>query len=325
MNSNEFVVSIADKTQMEHVLDLVVTQYSGIFASERYWNWRYFENPVAPVRLYTIVTGRNRIVAIQAVTSFDARIGQTRKGKLHLLTAAITHEDFRRRGLFRKLIEQVQKDLFKSEEDMGYTIPNPQSKKAFERFECWEKQQNFQWWIRLFPVRFSCFGKKREDLNIHQDSIHNHSLDPLGSSGNWFIDRKPDYINWRYGPDAPFSYRIDVAERSGSIVGYLITRPKIMMGLNLCVICDLVAESKDVFCKLLMHASRIASENRMKGAGLLLGKGLLNAVDLVSIGYVPVPELFARRDFPLFTCLGGSNLPNRQQDVFIMLGDTDLI
>lgn len=329
MNEHEFIIMEADSSHEAEIMELVASQYSGIVSSSEYWDWRYFKNRFGDVRIFCASDRSNRVIAMQAVTSFKASLGCRQSGKLHLLTAAVTHESFRRKGLFTRIIEHIQDELITSDSDIAFTIPNPISRKAFRQFERWELWRNLIWWVRFCPGPAWRVNRKMAAINIRPVSF---SDNPLNAAivrewypDCWIIDRSESYFKGRFGVEAPFAYRLDAADINGKTAGYLITASKRLMGLDLTVIADIAAESQEVMEGLLSHASQIAIESGKTGVGLLGYPEFIRSGLLLRLGYVPVPSWVTRRRFSLFLCRVHNRLQAVKPAYRIAIGDTDLI
>lgn len=329
MNEHNFIILEADSSHQAKIMELVASQYSGIVSSLEYWNWRYFKNRFADVRIFCASDRSNRVIAMQAVTSFNASLGCRQSGRLHLLTAAVTHESFRRKGLFRRIIEHIQNDLVISDSDIAFTIPNPISQKAFRRFERWEQWRNLTWWVRFCPgPARRCDGKMRV-INIRPVRFSDNPVSAAIVSewypDCWIIDRSERYLTGRFGVEAPFGYRLDVADINGKTAGYLITASKRLMGLDLTVIADIAAESQEVMGGLLSQANQIATESGKTGVGLLGYPEFVRNGLLLRRGYLPVSSWVTRRRFPLFLCRNHDRIQAEKPSYRIAIGDTDLI
>jgi len=132
----------------------------------------------------------------------------------HMLTGAMTSPHFRRRGLFRSLVQRIIQDLSNQGALMVYNFPTTCRSEDFEGFGV-EGERIF---VSLCRPLFGITGRGRHvDDRAERTNLGTSSLkleivsgqefhvggDELLNNANpalSFIDRSKQYLSWRYGP-----------------------------------------------------------------------------------------------------------------------------
>ncbi|MCD4652369.1 GNAT family N-acetyltransferase, partial [bacterium] len=318
---DSYRVEVADKNDKSAVLELIRSIYPESVIDEKYWEWRYYCNSVGEVNLYIVRDKLHDIVALQAVTSFSG-ISEEKSVVLHLLTAAVTHENHRRKGLFRKLITFIQNDLVVEKSAFAFTIPNELSTKAFSNFNGWSAIQEMKWWIK--PILSNIVSKSRESnsgfVEIETQIRKGFTIKSIPRSDIEAFDfslinteksktqllKSGSYLQWRYGEQSPYQYAFEVIERDNRFLGYIVLRKMNIKGVDLCLIADISATSPVVFRLLMLRATSIAFKNKLKGVGFISSTSNPLHKDLFINGFFPVPNWLTGRKFFLWAYTGES-------------------
>ena len=312
-------VDLASERDLPSILRLAATEYQPPVTSEAHWRWRYFDNPVAKAAVYVARNDAGAVVAMQPVSEYSMIARGTRR-RVQLLTGAITHRDYRRRGLFREIINRIEKDLGQQGDFFMYTFPNEMSAKGFRGFAGWHQRELLTLYVRplsLWNLRkhdvelpamtassCSMSNDQRADLTLKEidsfdmetDELLRRALGPDAM----YIHRSRKYLNWRYTSNPTAEYIIHTAEKDGKLDGYVVFRPKLLFGVRAGLIADLVASDRRVAFCLLRRAIRSARARQLSLLVLLCGSHNPNLSSLYANGFLRVPRHLLPRQFYLF-------------------------
>ena len=280
---------------------------------------------------------------MQAVSMYSMRI-DNEPHHAQILTAAFTAPEYRRRGLFRSLVEKIVQDLSQQETALLFTFPNKLSAKSFRRFAGWRESQLLSLFVRpLFRQSRSAASSDRrprmvldnaslgiqviarDQFLVGGDEILTHQ-----NAGLSFIDRSREYLNWRYNRTSTIEYNIFHAESGNEHNGYLVLKPTHIKGVPVGLVVDLAARSHLTANELLRAA---VMESRFWGLRMLVflvGRTNLYARALTLNGFVKLPTPISPRGFPVFTYdfrRGEKKMVRADTDMqwYLTWGDTDVV
>ena len=307
-------IDVATISDLPEILELASRKYGKPYNQSSFWKWRYFENPIARVNVYVVRTETNKIAAMQAVSMYSMRI-DNEPHHAHILTAAFTAPEYRRRGLFRSLVEKIVQDLWQQETALLFAFPNKLSAKGFRVFAGWRESRSLSLFVRpLFGQSRSAAPSDRsprmvldnpslgiqviarDEFLVGGDEILTHQQASLS-----FIDRSREYLNWRYNRTSTMEYDILHAESGNGHSGYLVLKPTHLKGVPVGLVVDLAARSHRTAHELLRAA---VMESRFWGLRMLVflvGRTNPYARALTMNGFVKLPTPILPRGFPLFT------------------------
>lgn len=342
-------VEIATLADLVSVLDLVSTQYHDPYNSEAYWRWRYFNNPVADVAIYVIRGERGQVVAMQPSSTYTMMANGS-VCRASFLTAAVTHPDYRRRGLFRKLVTRIAADLEQRGDSFIYTFPNETSVQGFRRFNGWQQRELLSLWVRPLwspnwlkpevhsaldiqpepPLQRERVGELVLDETPHLDASTEPLLHMAFSDRVAYIQRSCSYLEWRYANNPVSSYSIQQAWRGHELAGYVVVKVSRLYGLRAGLIADLVAVDRDAARALVRRAVQVAKQFQMQILAYLVGQYNPYRVALLRTSFLPVPNRFLPRHFYLYTypTVGPSHRKAatiREAPWHVTWGDTDVV
>jgi GNAT superfamily N-acetyltransferase len=319
MKTTDIKVGIATSEDLASILDLSSTEYSAPYNTEAYWRWRYLNNPVAEVKVYVARNDAGQVVAMQPVSAYPMRV----KGDIqraHLLTGAITHRDYRRQGLFRRLVQQIIADLHRSGDLFIYTFPNELSVQGFRRFDGWEQREVLTLYVRFvasrgwLPTRSqieqvlptaSLMPTRCGDLNIQEMNSFDGETTTLMDSA--FVDpcayilRSRAYLKWRYFSNPAARYAVYQAARAGELVGYLVSKTTWLYGLRSGLIIDLVAVNQEIARALVARAVLAAQRAGVQVMAYLIGRFNPYRKAFLYEKFLPVPPRVLPKRFYLYT------------------------
>jgi GNAT superfamily N-acetyltransferase len=313
-STERFEIDVATISDLPEILELASRKYGKPYNQSSFWKWRYFENPIARVNLYVVRTETNKLAAMQAVSMYSMRI-DNEPHHAHILTAAFTAPEYRRRGLFRSLVEKIVQDLSQHETALLFTFPNKLSAKSFRGFAGWRESQLLSLFVRpLFKQSRSAASSDRsprmvldntslgiqviaqDQFLVGGDEILTHQ-----NAGLSFIDRSREYLKWRYNRTSTIEYDILHAESGNGHNGYLVLKPTHFKGVPVGLVADLAARSHLTANELLRAAVMEARFRGLRMLVFLVGRTNPYARALTMNGFVKWPTPILPRGFPVFT------------------------
>lgn len=349
-NEVEFPIELASLDDLPFILELIQTEYSYPYNTAAYWKWRYFENPVAKVRVYVIRREDGRQLAAMRPISAYKMMCKGEEKVAYLLTALITHPDYRRRGFFKRLVARAIGDLTSTTgELLIYTFPNELSSQGYRRFSEWKQREMLSLWVRpvLGRVWFAKRGQKAQSRdtilplspeqtgNLALKNISRFEMDTMpllqkALGDNIYIGRDTAYLNWRYVDNPVATYDIEVAFKGEELAGYIVTKAGHFYGLDTLLIVDFVAENDEVAHRLLARVVRLARANDLQMIAYLVGNFNPYRQALWLTGFIPVPQLVLPRHFYFFTYPAdttGNPLATlaAQTPWYVTWGDNDIV
>ena len=249
----------------------------------RWWHWIHKKNP-AGEGLIRLAEANGRIVAHHMMVPIKYKIN----GQISLCglgTEAMTHPDYRRRGLWKSTTEALLSDSV----DMAISAigtPNKLSHAAWSKVDGFFKVSttkvmvkplNWKNFIRLkiknkLLSRFLATGAalvfdkiffrthkapEIDGLAINRITSFDERFDRLWDR---VPDRYPimtvrnkDYLNWRYNTPG-MEYSIYAAEEGSEVRGYLVLSDRLLRGARVSYVADMIAESEAVMHCLVSKA-----------------------------------------------------------------------
>jgi len=222
---------------------------------EAYVDWLYYQNPFG--RVYCslamdedLIVGQYIVIPIEFIIN-----GYRIRGGLSLNT--FTHPDYRGKGIFTELAENVYSLL--EADGVAFTVgmPNDSSRPGFLKYLKFEERYSVYRMIRLFsphskfpiwakrkiasapfgPFNKSKFVLRNLKFNIckHLENAWIEELwkEELANKAIGFV-QNPDYISWRYDSHPRFEYQFLTATTSeGQPIGYLVWNTRITKNIYL--------------------------------------------------------------------------------------------
>ncbi len=245
------------------LLGLVQACYGKRAEPPEWWKWRHFEHNPEATTIWLACDG-SRIVGMRPMSSFDYSLGGTPlRGAL--FSAVMVHPEWRRRGVFTRLVKEASLDAWKKGCAFATTMPNDKSYLAFkklgwtdpgDRVLMMRVQLPLTHLIYKRPVMrdersatvgevFSCFPA---DVGIFTQRL-------ASNFPGLILRRDQGWLNWRYRRQPWNQYRRFIArDSSGNPVGLAVTNRHKRKGLEIGYIVDLLSEAPS-YSSRLIHES----------------------------------------------------------------------
>jgi GNAT superfamily N-acetyltransferase len=242
----------------------------------RYWTWLYRDNPAGEGLIY-IAEDNGKIICHHAIIPIWLKIGK----ELVLGSwgvDAMTHPQYRRQGIWEKVIKKIWVRAAEKGIDITPGFPNRYSLPGLTgKLQWFEvatttlalKPVDLKKTISLKASNRFVLGtlllfvsiisgilkiNRRRLPEIEGISFKNITSFDERFTGLWnkiadqyliMTVRTPDYLNWRFSrPDA--EYRIVAAEQNDETAGYIVFREQNINGTPVLYIVDLAAESPEI-------------------------------------------------------------------------------
>lgn len=224
-----------------------------------FWKWMYLDNPLGD-RLISVATSGGKIISTKHDLILNIKYGK-RIIVGCLGTDSLTHQDFRRRGIYQKLRERKYGLLDEHSAEMTYGITsNPilivKEAEKSEKFPAnyffpiriikmiWirdidlhiQNKPTEKSWLKIYGFKALRFAnrirylpsKKRHDprLEIVNTKAFGADMDQfwekLAPHYNFIVMRDREYLNWRYCDPRAGEYHIKLAMEAGEVVGFIV-------------------------------------------------------------------------------------------------------
>lgn len=317
-----------------------------------YWQWRHYSNPDITSRIYVIKGGGDGVIAGMRPISFMPIRVNGKDVSSVMLTAVITHPDYRRKGIFSSLVKHSMKESKDSGASFAFTFPNEKSYAIYSKKREWRHIGSIPLFAKiidlnrvlqsqlgsLFLVRWmSMFGNKvlkfiykrpvfdsfntKIDIRMTKDidNSYDQFWHKVSSDYSIIIKRDANYLRWRYLDNPVMKYDIIEArdKKDDSLKGYIVTTFQERYGLNLGLIIDMMVQAKDeqIGTLLIAKVTSRFNDEKVAVAGCLMQKNQWYTKCLRNNGFLFLPQKINPREFyVLCSCL--SEDPEFERTIF---------
>jgi len=263
-----------DREQVRALYAACYGRDSDKFPSPAEWDWRY-QNSIYKSTIWLAKWG-NQVVAQRPTVIKTVKIGQEYLPAAHFMDV-MTHPDFRRRGLFTRLVQWATAAVADEGAAICYTFPNENSFPGYIAKTDWIHVGSLSLFVKpvkaepllreriknrfLRDMLASCLqpglalSRRRGNIpkelavRVRQFSSFDERFDAFWEqvSGDYEIILKRDsrHLNWRYAQRPSVQYTIYAAEEGEKVVGFIVARTRHMFGMNLGMIVELLTLHRD--------------------------------------------------------------------------------
>lgn len=267
-----------------------------------------------------------RLIGAQAVTYLQF-VAAGKEVTAGMFTDGMTHPNYRRQGVFRKLLDETQRRAFAKEASLLFTMPNDRSLPSFQRSPGWHILPDrvlmarvvevaglledrgapkplargigalTHWAIRNGSHLDASGLTEVNDLAPHAAEIDALAAETLPRLGGVACSRKHAFLDWRFAKNPSWRYRYFVAKNSqGRLSAYLVTVAEQRMGTLVSYAADMLwADERDMI-RLLDFAALAVKSGGARLFGSIVSSPALIRV-LRKAGFRQVPASVSKRSF----------------------------
>lgn len=221
--------------------------YGTTAAIDADFHWRHFGHPTARSMMQVAVAGKE-VIGIRPVELFDfAFAHQAIKGAV--LSGVMVRDDYRRQGVFSKLVAASEQVAWRNDASFVMTMPNDTSVLGFRR----NGYTDLGCRTPLIAMPFGRSTKRATNegpmaCTLSTVDVPGEGYDELEQKirsihSGFHLRRTQDWVTWRYSSSPSLRYRLTEArDQSGSLRAFCVTRTEKRKGLNLGYIIDLMGD-----------------------------------------------------------------------------------
>jgi len=257
----------------------------------KYWTWLYRENPAVEA-IIQVAEDNGKIITHHAIVPVWLNIG-TEQAMGSWGVDAMTHPQYRRQGIWEKVIKEIWVRAADNGIDITPGFPNRYSLPGLTEKLQWFKITSMTLafkpvdWEKTLAVKVGNrfllkagslvaavasgvqnINNRRlsgtEDISVHTITSFDDRFAALWDnvSRQYLImtARTPAYLNWRFSrPDA--EYTMMAAEKNNELQGYVVLRDRDVNGAPVSYIVDMVAESPETMRYLISESVKTCKRN----------------------------------------------------------------
>lgn len=236
----------------EHaILDLFYKVF-GKKMSLAFWKWRFVDNPFGK-GIIKLCFDDKKLIGHYAVTPMSVYVANNYKNAVFSMTT-MTHPDYRGKGIFAMLANEVYNECGKRGYSFVYGFPNENSYKGFIEKLGWKGFGNMHIWFR--DMKDNAYDL-RKHKNIMPIENFDGNVDLLWETVKQkyvvAVPRNKEFLNWRFVRNPEVTYWKFAFREDTKIQGYIVLKKHPM--LNEGHIVDILSvEDKKVVESLLSYA-----------------------------------------------------------------------
>ncbi len=332
----------------DKILSLVKTVFGeNEYSTRDYFNWIYEKNPQGnPIIVFARDDKNDSIVGIETIIPMNLWLNE-KPIKSALSCNSAVHPDYRSKGIFGMLIDEIQK-LAKDEKFRCiYGIPNRNSYHAFVnrgfseigRLKIYGKPFKISKYFGnhsiLKPLDYLIKKEKdqtklepfKEEFDITYDNLFSNKKnnDKIISSKN------KDFLNWRYKQHPTRKYETFRYNEKNELLAYIILRKTTFENKQVVVILDFVihpkvTEYKEII-KFIFSVLNNYNENCVAVISTVNTRFREHEI-LKNVGFIGIPKIFKPEPFYFITSILESFEGHEKFKVFdnwfLSFGDYDV-
>jgi len=267
--------------QREAYRDLLArTKATDAHMTPEFYRWKY-HSPDGAARIAKVIQGDDTLSS-SAMLPLRVSFGGRSVIGWHCMDVA-TLPRARRRGFLLATLRTLMQAIPPS--DILFAFPNAGSIGSFLKLDCVE---NVILTTRINPSVWLCRKKNEEVEEVDEFGPEHDVFERRVKIRKPFVDRRPDYFNWRY-TNHPNNKYVSFFYRSSQGEGICVVRQARVMDRNLALVMEIFGSSPDIQTALLSHAADWAHSAGI-GMMVLMSTSLPLSTSLKTC-HAPVPSI----------------------------------
>jgi GNAT superfamily N-acetyltransferase len=306
------------------VMALVQTCYGDAAEPPEWWQWRHFElNPKDSTMF--VAVHEDRIMGMRPMALFDYFLqGKPLRGAL--FSAVMVHPDYRRMGIFSRLVKACMEEAWRRGATFVNTMPNDVSYMGFMKLGWIDPGERT---LLIRPINLQAIGKQKIppawlgaplgfmaqclfQLNSPRRRQYKTTVAPVPAFGpeaedlsrqigtgydGLILHRTQRGLNWRYQIHPWNRYeRFEARSLKGNLKGYAVTNLSTQLGLEVGFIVDLLGaddETRKALIQGALHSLR--NQGAQICAAVMTSPELL--AELRTQGFFALPRRLSLKNF----------------------------
>lgn len=317
-----------------------------------FFDWQYLSNPEGKAIVITAKDDdkKNSIIGVESILPINILVNQ-KIVKASLSCNSYVHLDYRKKGIFSKLISMVQEESMKKNILFIYGVANNNSFNSFVKQEAHEisnlpilfrplrLSNYFSFPLGTFLRLFDNIWKIKKSVNpnvIQFSGYFDASFEILTEKASQRIpiikQRTKEFLNWRYKDHPTRKYKTFVLKENSILSGYIITRKTNVNGKSVGVIVDFLV-NPDTNPKKIRDLIQIALDDfwnsEVSVTIAISGPSTFEYQSLCNAGFKIAPKFLKPQSVHFILINSDPNIDNLEQlkkydNWFFSFGDYDV-
>lgn len=336
----------------EKVFDLRKAVYNQSFDDEE-WQWKFKFS-----KILIAVNDEDEVISLRPTILVKLKYkDQIIDGGINV--DVMTHPDYRRLGLFSKLVNYSFEKLKADNVSLVYTFPNRFSFPGYLNKDKinWTHIESIPLYVKILNTKnvLGNFVKNKKlaeilaapiDLFINKrgnKGYNNISVEKINFFDGEFdilwqnvsdnikisVVRDCDYLNWRYIERPNYNYQIFAAKNDDILTGYIILREETeLFNMKLGLIVDILSADEETTNALLDYAYKKFKKDDIDIMGCLVLRKSLYEDQIKNSGFFKVPKKFSPKEFYFVAKVNEElidpEIVYNSKNWFLMFGDIDI-
>ena len=288
----------SDLEQMSELTELCFNRKS----TPSYYNWKYYENPEGEICGYTAKNKEGNLIGFWGAIPDRYYLNKKEVTIFHVCDT-MTHPDYRRKGIFEKLLLLSCDDLRKENKLLLKVFPGEMAYPGYVKKMKWKDfgriSQSFK---PILQIRLELLLRKEKaaSYRFEHSNVCSEKINPFNkqifSQFPLIKSRDKTYIDWRL-KDPSCTNKILHCYNNENLIGYCIycIEPNGLLAIK-----DIYATEINIYRDLFKRIYILCNEKKLKGLYCWSNKGSYFSRILQNNLFIKNPFNFGIMTYPLF-------------------------